>query len=319
MTTLSIPNEAEMFHIRQFIETELDRNKTSHDSIRGITALIASYLLPTLSSLFSSLYHVGFSPGVSSFEEADVFLLGECHSDESTWRQLNGRFVTHLSQLHPLIIFVESEASMQQLTQALAEITRKEYQIGALGCNLRFYGWDAESLAMDEVQKLIVKCDVEMPKEIAELEKKIEACHLELEKLIPGYLKKDIHSLYSAMNDLSLRRRSLFNKRNKTKQSLLSNLSDLHQKREQIIFQLNKEIQKNFPYRTEAMVSTLKATKTLLTKYDDQTKFVFLAGANHIREAVSAPECCLDSLRAELKHHKAVRMLPCIPDPTQEN
>lgn len=251
-----------------------------------VVATIYRYSLPTLSSFFSQCYDATFSPTISSLDDATTFLLGEVHDPQSTWRQLNGIFISYLSLLYPLTIFAEGVSMANKLDQGSIKNIMDEYQIRRSASNITFSGWDADASVMDGQRTVQLALQG------------LEARKKKLDSKIEELARMGTFDPKSALGEYLIRlKNDIFSEINKTN----TILEDL--------------MTKTFPARTQSMASALRWTNTESSK--DETRYIFVSGYAHLKRIYFEPEYCLAPLFEAVNHHRsAVILIPNIEDPT---
>jgi len=276
-----MPQEVELssrsaVYIKGLLEEQMQGQSSLTNVISG---LVCSYLMPNLSELFSELYLPTFSPSIDSLDEANVFLLAEVHDHESSWRKLNGKFISYLTLFYPVVVFVEGIGALEIPGVQLEQEIRKVYQINAFS-PVNFYGWDLNNDSTEELLKNVARIDV-LKSEKIKLRTKIKASRSFQKQRGLKRKKEDLDIEYWKVIDL--------------------------------VIELS---QRTFPGRTKSMVSVLEGIRQgTIASVNSQTKFVFVAGLDHLKENGRHMDFSLAPLKRELAEQKsAVILIPALEE-----
>jgi len=266
---------------------------------------------PTLFE-FAQCYSLTLSSRISYLAQANIFLLAEVHWEESSWRKLNSRLISYLSGMYPLVVFAEGYRAMEEITdQRVIAAIRKEYQIDSQVSNIRFFGWDSVELH-SEIQPLVYKMQRILVPEIKRLRGLIKDRNEMFERLLPGSSTMDSDALKAVEDKIP----SLQVRERDRAQMRLKELEDELEAAEALHLPL---FIKSYPARTEGMASSLRYVEKLMGIFKKNTKYIFMAGAHHLRlkETRAEKELDLTPVAEELNLHKVVVMIPNIHDPSQ--
>lgn len=331
--------------ITPLIVNQLNSIKQEDDrSIKEIADIISSYLGDQETSQdnesaihlnnFLPFYKMCISPQIASWNQADIFLLGEAHKPtpkekmiSKEWtvpmqRVINGAFISYLSQFYPLYIFLEGKQAMEEersLTKV--ESYKKEYCINSASSNIFFYGWDEYGWdekveASSETLKTLNIKALDLTKEREEYEAQIQTLEQELEALVPGLSMPGFSwiEIIPSLSDQTYNQiLEKFSQRNVLRKKWSENVDEY------------VEIQKKFghlctemfPARTQSMISTLHHVQQRIADGTIQGKVIFIAGEFHLVEdrdlnlrldATYKEKRSLASLYKELVFHKAAVM-----------
>ena len=89
---------------------------------------------------FTRDYTVTLSPAIKRLAQANILLLGEIAGNAYDSRVWNSRFISHLAESHPLVVFVDDSPVMKEMDERKAREMRSKYLINHGISNVRFLG-----------------------------------------------------------------------------------------------------------------------------------------------------------------------------------
>jgi hypothetical protein len=282
---------------------------------RGAVAAVA---LPALTEAESphpllDQYDIVFITPETSWEEIDLFLLGETHYNEQCYT-LNGAFIRAFGG-DEVTVFRESVPSMQELSADEQEESREEL---GLSSRARFIGWDAG----EEVLEILRAGEGSTEQNLAATQRTMQEIVQRRDKYRAQ--EREFASLQDddsgEINSLCEKDYALFARAYKDEEKFLKIeeklLVLLHEKEQVLKRLIERKImhivdpsRSTFPTPTRSMVETLQQVRKI------DSKVFLIAGQGHLRSiplCCSGPEFDLGPMHRELAHHKAAILVPKI-------
>lgn len=260
-----------------------------------------------------------------SIEEADTLLFGESH-DSQICRALLSKLVSSIAQYSFVKIFVESSPAEGKLSY-LESFYKKVLCIEGLE-NVSLSGWDytktpeciqanQEAVQAEMARRALKFEEDRINNEIASVKCLIES------KMGPAPSNSSIEEEKKYWENI-------VNFNDSDREYILQNMNELAQLTNQMV-ELDKQIEKaeekcsicmnhlqevidrDFPLRTTAMMTTLKKLRKLRKNDEFRGKAVFQAGEHHLQTSESnrnKPEYDLTRLYNELRKHRAIILIP---------
>lgn len=245
-----------------------------------------------------------FYSSEASFTSHDLILIAEAHRHD---QEEIGGLISELarSQVDGIDLFLEGVPSMEGIR--IEEVVRSDQIARECFENISCFGWDARGLG-EKVGLSSGEYEFLQEEMAKTLQLKLN-CIDDMEKLVPGsYVDEDLdESELMTCSTETLQKLLEMQKR-------LSQIEAYYQECKEEAkkgLATREQIKATFQERTSSMVSSLEEIRKRREESTESVKkVVLIAGAAHLIPIYSEGEYDLQRLYDELKHHKAIILIP---------